>query len=168
MHLKKTLLAVALLTASAPSLALVGLSVGANGGATRLSGSGSNEYGYEYGVHASYGVGPFLSLNAGYTTGEGKVNTSLSAGKQTVKYTTIPVTLRFDFPLIIGDVYARAGANYYDVDHNPTKDDGIGFTGGAGFVLTIFPLVDFTIGYEYRDMGKLTTDSIVLSAGIGI
>nr|WP_159063764.1 outer membrane beta-barrel protein [Thaumasiovibrio occultus] len=164
--MKKALLAAALLAVSAPSLALTGLTVGANGGVTRLSGNGSNEYGHEVGIHASYSVAPFLSVSGGYTAGEGKVATSLNQTKTTVDYTTIPVELRADIPLLIGDVYAKAGANYYDVNHNSTiNDSGWGFSGGAGFVLTFLPVLEMTLGYEYREMGELTTDSVILSIG---
>ncbi|WP_413112175.1 outer membrane beta-barrel protein [Thaumasiovibrio sp. DFM-14] len=166
MAIKKSLLALTLLAVSAPSMAFLGLSVGANAGAARLSGSGSNQYGYEYGINASYSVAPFISISSGYTSGEGKVETDFTTGKQTVKYTSIPVQARIDIPLIIGDIYAKAGANYYDVDHFNTNDSGWGMTAGAGVAFTMIPFIDLAVGYEYREMGKLTTDSVVFSAGL--
>lgn len=171
--MKKTLLAAMLaLTALPASADIFGLSVGATAGAAQLDFQGNKEYGYEYGLNASYALNDFFSINAGVIQGSGEVDSNLSASKNDIDYTAFPVTLRGDLPLLIGSLYAKAGTNFYDVDvaRDGVKatDDGWAFTGGAGFVLTLLPLVDLSLGYEYRDMGEVTNNAVVVGVDISL
>ncbi|MFZ6043589.1 outer membrane beta-barrel protein, partial [Vibrio natriegens] len=92
--------------------------------------------------------------------------------KNDIDYTAFPLTLRGDIPLLIGSVYAKAGTNYYDYDvDNPVtgkSDDGWGFTGGAGVVFTLLPIVDISLGYEYREMGAVKNNAILLGIGASL
>lgn len=171
--MKKQLLAAALaLTALPASADILGLSVGATAGAAQLEYDDKSEYGYEYGVNASYQLNDFFSVNAGVVQGSGEVESDLSASDNDIDYTAIPVTFRGDIPLLIGSLYAKAGANYYDVDIErsgaKSNDDGWGFTGGVGFMFTLLPLIDLTLGYEYRDMGDVENNAVLLGVGIGL
>ncbi|MBV7264409.1 porin family protein [Photobacterium sp. WH77] len=171
--MKKLMLSAALALLSLPASAeILGLSVGANAGASRLEYDGNSDYGYEYGVNASYQVTSIFSVNAGLAIGSAEVDSKLSSAKNDIDYTSVPLTLQADIPLLVGSVYARAGTNYYDVDRKLSgvthKDDGWGFAGGAGFVLGIIPLLDLTLGYEYRDMGDVDSNAILLSVGFGL
>lgn len=171
--MKKSLLAAVLaLTALPASADIFGLSVGATLGAAQLDYDGQSEYGYEYGVNATYRLNDFFSVNAGVVQGSGEVDSDLSEAQNDIDYTAIPVTLRGDIPLLIGNLYAKAGTNYYDVDIERSgvkqNDDGWAFTGGAGFVLTLLPLIDVSIGYEYRDMGDVENNAVVLGVDLNI
>ncbi|UXI03130.1 porin family protein [Photobacterium sp. TY1-4] len=171
--MKKQLLAAALaLTALPASADILGLSVGATAGAAQLDYDGRSEYGYEYGVNASYQLNDFFSVNAGVVRGSGEVESDLSASDNDIDYTAVPVTFRGDLPLLIGSLYAKAGANYYDVDIERDglkgNDDGWGFTGGVGFMFTLLPFIDLSLGYEYRDMGEVENNAILFGVGIGL
>ena len=64
--MKKTLLAAMLAFTALPASAdIFGLSVGATAGAAQLDFQGNKEYGYEYGLNASYALNDFFSINAG-------------------------------------------------------------------------------------------------------
>ncbi|MDO6708881.1 outer membrane beta-barrel protein [Photobacterium sp. 1_MG-2023] len=171
--MKKVMMSVALTMLSLPASAeILGLSAGVHAGASRLEYDGNSDYGYEYGVNLNYQLTSILSANAGLAIGSAEVDSDFSAAKNDIDYTTIPLTLQADIPLLIGSIYARAGGNYYDVDRKfagtTFKDDGWGFAGGAGFVLGIIPLLDVTLGYEYRDMGDVDNNAILLSVGFGL
>lgn len=163
------LLAVTALPASAE---ILGLSVGGTVGAAQLDYDGNSEYGFEYGLNATYELNDFFSINAGVVQGSAEVDSDLSEAANDIDYTAFPLTFRGDFPLLIGSLYAKAGTNYYDVDiESPGRkinDDGWGFTGGAGFALTIFPLVDFSLGYEFREMGDVDNNAIILGVDISL
>ncbi|RWX56376.1 porin family protein [Photobacterium chitinilyticum] len=171
--MKKSLLAAMLaLTALPASADIFGLSVGATAGAAQLDFKGNTEYGFEYGVNASYQLNDFFSINAGVVQGSAEVDAELSASKNDIDYTAFPVTFRGDIPLLIGSLYAKAGTNYYDVDIEQSgvkaTDDGWAFTGGAGFVFTLLPLVDLSLGYEYRDMGEVKNNAVVVGVDISL
>ncbi len=104
--------------------------------------------------------------------GSAEVDANLSTSKNDIDYTAFPVTFRGDIPLLIGSLYAKAGTNYYDVDIEQSgvkaTDDGWAFTGGAGFVLTLLPLVDLSLGYEYRDMGEVKNNAVVVGVDISL
>ncbi len=69
--MKKCLLAAMLaLTALPASADIFGLSVGATAGAAQLDFKDSKEYGFEYGVNASYQLNDFFSINAGVVQGK--------------------------------------------------------------------------------------------------
>ncbi|MCW8328757.1 porin family protein [Photobacterium sp. SDRW27] len=164
-----TLLALMALPASAD---ILGVSVGASAGAARLDFDGNSEYGFEYGLNATYQINDIFSVNAGVVQGSAEVDSDLSEADNDIDYTAFPITVRGDIPLLIGSLYAKAGTNYYDVDIESqgikNSDDGWGFTGGAGFVLTIIPLVDLSLGYEYRDMGDVENNAVILGVGVGL
>ncbi|MGF1757656.1 porin family protein [Photobacterium sagamiensis] len=171
--MKKILLAATLALICMPASAdILGLSVGASVGAASIEYDGNSEYGFEYGINATYQINDIFSVNAGVVQGSAEVDASGNATKNDIDYTAFPLTLRGDFPLLIGSLYAKAGTNYYDVDRElsgiTVTDDGWGFTGGAGVVLTLIPLVDFTLGYEYRDMGDVTNNAVIFGVGIGL
>jgi len=171
--MKKCLLAAMLaLTALPASADIFGLSVGATAGAAQLDFKDNKEYGFEYGVNASYQLNDFFSINAGVVQGSAEVDANLSTSKNDIDYTAFPVTFRGDIPLLIGSLYAKAGTNYYDVDIEQSgvkaTDDGWAFTGGAGFVLTLLPLVDLSLGYEYRDMGEVKNNAVVVGVDISL
>ncbi|KLV09783.1 MULTISPECIES: porin family protein [Photobacterium] len=162
-----------LLIAAMPASADIwGFSVGASAGAARIEYQGNDDYGYEYGVHASYPFNDFLSINAGVVQGSAEVDARGQSAKNDIDYTAFPLTLRGDIPLLIGSVYAKAGTNYYDYDvDNPVtgkSDDGWGFTGGAGVVFTLLPIVDISLGYEYREMGAVKNNAILLGIGASL
>ncbi|WP_299018348.1 porin family protein [uncultured Photobacterium sp.] len=171
--MKKCLLATVLALASLPASAdILGLSVGATAGGSNVEFDGNSEYGFEYGINAKYQFSDMFSINAGVIQGSADVEANLQSADNEIDYTAFPVTLRGDIPLLIGNLYAKAGANYYDVDiESPgvkENDDGWGFTGGAGVVLTLLPLLDFSLGYEYRNMGDVESNAIVLGVQLGI
>ena len=170
---KKSVLAALLALSALPASAeLLGVSVGATAGAAQIDYEGNSEYGFEYGINATYRLNDFFSVNAGVVQGSAEVDSDLSEAVNDIDYTAFPLTFRGDFPLLIGSLYAKAGTNFYDVDIEAPgldeSDDGWGFTGGVGFALTIFPLVDFSLGYEYREMGDVENNAIILGVDVGI
>lgn len=171
--MKKYLIAAALLLGSLPvSAEIFGLSAGATAGGANVKFDGNSDYGFEYGVNASYQFNDMLSINAGVVQGSADVDANLQTADNEIDYTAFPVTIRGDLPLLIGNLYAKAGTNYYDVDiESPgvqINDDGWGFTGGAGFVFTLLPLFDLSLGYEYRNMGDVESNAVVLGVQLGI
>ncbi|GAB6261178.1 porin family protein [Photobacterium sp. CCB-ST2H9] len=171
--MKKVWMSLAIGMLSLPASAdILGLSVGAHAGAARLEYDGNSDYGYEYGVDASYRLTSIFSVNAGLAIGSGEVDSDLTTAKNDIDYTSVPITLQADIPLLVGSIYARAGGNYYEVDRKLAgvkhSDDGWGFAGGAGFVLGIIPLLDLSLGYEYRDMGDVDNNAILLSVGFSL
>ncbi|MGF1689121.1 porin family protein [Photobacterium japonica] len=162
----------ALLYSLPVSADVLGLSFGATAGAARIEYDGNDDYGFEYGVNAAYHFNDMFSVNAGLVQGRAEVSSDLSSAKNDIDYTAFPLTLRGDIPLVIGNVYAKVGTNYYDYDIDTpgmrSSDDGWGFTGGAGFVFTLLPFVDLSLGYEYRDMGDVTNNSILFGVGASL
>ncbi|PSV49268.1 porin family protein [Photobacterium indicum] len=166
--MKKLLLAATLVLTCLPASAdILGISVGASAGASRVDYKGNTDTGYEYGIDGTYHINDIFSVNVGIVQGSADVDDDISSFKNDIDYTAVPITLRGDLPLLIGSLYAKAGTSYYDVDISNAsfKDDGWGFTGGAGFVLTLIPLIDLTLGYEYRDMGEVENNAVVLGVG---
>lgn len=156
----------------AASADLLGVSVGASAGASRISYDGNSDYGYEYGINATYHINDIFSVNAGFVQGSAEVDSQLASAKNDIDYTSFPITLRGDLPFVIGSLYAKAGTNYYNADRElagkKNTEKGWGFTGGAGVVLSFIPVVDLTLGYEYRDMGGISNNAFILSVGVGI
>lgn len=111
-------------------------------------------------------------MNAGFVQGSAEVDSNLASAKNDIDYTSFPITLRGDLPFVIGSLYAKAGTNYYNADREiagqKDTEKGWGFTGGAGVVLSFIPVVDLTLGYEYRDMGGISNNAFILSVGVGI
>lgn len=170
--MKRWLVAAIALLPMVASADLLGVSVGASAGGSRISYNGNSDYGYEYGIHGTYHINDIFSVNAGLAQGSAEVDSKFGSAKNDIDYTTFPITLRGDLPLVIGSVYAKAGTNYYNVDRelagNKQTEKGWGFTGGAGVVFTMIPVVDLTLGYEYRDMGEVENNAIIFSVGFGI
>ncbi|MFB9933863.1 porin family protein [Photobacterium aphoticum] len=162
----------ALLYSFPVSADLLGFSFGASAGAARIEYDGNDDYGFEYGVNASYHFNDMLSVNAGVVQGSAEVDSNLSSAKNDIDYTAFQLTLRGDIPLVIGNAYAKVGTNYYDYDIDTPgmrdTNDGWGFTGGAGFVFTLLPFIDLSLGYEYRDMGDVTNNSIIFGVGASL
>ncbi|PSW04473.1 porin family protein [Photobacterium lipolyticum] len=171
--MKKMLLAATLALICMPASAeVLGLSVGASAGASSIEYDGNSEYGFEYGINGAYQINDIFSVSAGVVQGSAEVDASGNTVKNDIDYTAFPLTLRGDLPLLIGSLYAKAGTNYYDVDRALSginvNDTGWGIIGGAGVVLTLIPLVDFTLGYEYRDMGDVTSNAVIFGIGMGL
>ncbi|MGF1724358.1 porin family protein [Photobacterium nomapromontoriensis] len=162
-----------LLICTAPASAdIFGLSVGATAGAAQIKYDGHDDYGFEYGINAAYQFNDMISVNAGVVQGSAEINADGQSAKNDIDYTAFPITIRGDLPLLIGNLYAKAGTNYYDYDIENSgmkgSDDGWGFTGGAGFVFTLLPFIDLSLGYEYRDMGDVTNNSILFGIGTSL
>ncbi|KLV03686.1 hypothetical protein ABT56_17870 [Photobacterium aquae] len=171
--MKRVVMAILMLVAAGSASAdLLGISVGATAGGTRVEYDGQNDNGFEYGVNAGYHFSDFLSVNAGVVLGSVDVDANGFAATNEVDYTSFPITLRGDIPLLIGNLYAKAGTNYYDYDvERPGFKDsetGWGFAGGAGFVFTLLPFIDLSLGYEYRDMGEVTNNSVMFGIGASL
>ena len=160
------LVLVGVLCASPAAADLLGFSVGASVGGARVEYQGNDDYGVEYGINGSYFINDMLSINAGVVQGSADVDAPNQIAKNEIDYTSIPLTLRADLPLLIGSVYGKAGINYYDYDVDRPgvpreSDDGWGFAGGAGVVFTMLPFIDLSLNYEYRDMGDVTNNAIL-------
>ena len=167
------LVATLLLCAAPASADLLGFSVGATVGGARVEYEGNDDYGVEYGINGAYHINDIFSINAGVVQGSADVDAPGLSTKNEIDYTSFPLTLRADLPLVIGSVYGKLGTNYYDYDIDrssvPTQsDDGWGFAGGAGVVFTMLPFIDLSLNYEYRDMGDVTNNSILFGISAGL
>ncbi|MGR5065755.1 porin family protein [Photobacterium sp. DNB22_13_2] len=167
------LVATLLLCAAPASADLLGISVGATVGGARVEYKGNDDTGVEYGINGAYHFNDIFSVNAGVVQGSADVDAPNQLAKNEIDYTSFPLTLRADLPLVIGSVYGKLGTNYYDYDVDQSgqprqSEDGWGFAGGAGVVFSMLPFVDLSLNYEYRDMGDVTNNSILFGVSAGL
>ncbi|WP_047042998.1 porin family protein [Vibrio mexicanus] len=132
--MKKTLLALALIGASATASADSWIYGGANVGSSDLGNDSSNTYG----VHVGTGLLPFIGLEAGYQnhgefSGSGYYNT-LGDLKADSLYFAVKPSIDFG-PL---HVYAKAGAHSYDVTGDNYKEDSVDLMYGVGAEYFVF------------------------------
>lgn len=128
--MKKTLLALALLGASASASADSWIYGGANVGTADLAGDSATSYG----VHVGTGILPFIGLEAGYQNhGEFNYGNSAKVDGDSIYFAVKP---SIDFgPL---HVYARGGVHSYNLDGNNFSEDEVDFMYGVGAEYFVF------------------------------
>lgn len=160
-------LAALLLTVAAPSYAQsTPFSMTAEAGPTQVSYGGDTATGYEWKVRGSYRLTTFSSVNLGY--GETRADLKDKVGdKHNYKAYTIPVTLTLRQPLSIGDIYFRAGGQYYNRTYNDKESDGFGLTGALGINLLSSNASNFSLEVGYSTQGSADSTSFTVGAGVG-
>lgn len=138
--MKKTLLALALIGASATASADSWLYGGVQAGQSDLDSDNATAYS----VHVGTGILPFIGLEAGYWNfGETDINLPRLGQKYTAEATSVYFAAKpsIDFgPL---HLYARGGLHSYDISYTgPTpvsNDDGVDVMYGVGAEYSILP-----------------------------
>ena len=160
-------LAALLLAAAAPVYAQsTPFNMTASAGPTQVSYGGQSATGYQWQVRGSYRLTPFSSVNLGY----GETNADLKdkeGDKHAYKAYTVPLTMTLRHPMQIGDVYLRAGGQYYYRTYKDVESDGFGLTGAVGINLNNMDGSNFSLEIGYSTQGSADSTSITIGAGIG-
>ncbi|MCG3728664.1 outer membrane beta-barrel protein [Vibrio cincinnatiensis] len=140
------------------------MTVGA--GPTQVSYGGDTATGYEWKVRGSYRLTSFSSVNLGY--GETKADLEDKLGeKHSYKTYTVPLTMTLRQPFSVGDVYLRAGGQYYNRTYKDNESDGFGITGAIGINLLSANASNFSLEVGYSTQGSADSTSISVGAGLG-
>ena len=140
-------------------------SMTASAGPTQVSYGGQTATGYQWQVRGAYRLTPFSSVNLGY----GETNADIrdkDGEKHAYKAYTVPVTMTLRHPMPIGDVYLRAGGQYYNRTYKDIERDGFGLTGAVGVNLNNMDGSNFSLEIGYSTQGSADTTSITVGAGI--
>ncbi|MFL7866745.1 outer membrane beta-barrel protein [Vibrio cincinnatiensis] len=160
-------LAALLLIFAAPSYAQsTPFSMTASAGPTRVSYGGDTATGYEWKVRGSYRLTPFSSVNLGYSETNADLKDKLGE-KHSYKAYTVPLTMTLRQPFSVGDVYLRAGGQYYNRTYKDNESDGFGLTGAIGVNLLSANASNFSLEVGYSTQGSADSTSISIGAGIG-
>lgn len=149
--MKKTLLALMLVGASATASADSWLYAGIQGGQSNLQSENSTAYGF----HAGTGILPIIGVEAGYFN-HGSIdvearNTDGSADLSSF-YAALKPSIDFG-PL---HIYAKGGINTFNVEYSGglrslSDDSGVGLMYGVGAEYNILP--GLTVGASYQSFG---------------
>ncbi|MGC9423005.1 MULTISPECIES: outer membrane beta-barrel protein [Vibrio] len=141
-------------------------SMTASAGPTQVSYGGDKATGYAWNVRGSYLLTPFSSVNLGY----GETNADLKddlGDKHSYKAYTVPLTMTLRQPFAAGDVYLRAGGQYYNRTYKDNESDGFGLTGAIGINLLSTNASNFSLEVGYSTQGSADSTSITVGAGLG-
>ncbi|WP_194439494.1 porin family protein [Vibrio fluminensis] len=156
--MKKTLLALALIGASATASADSWIYGGANVGQSDLGG----EEATSYGVHVGTGILPLIGLEAGYQN-HGEFDISGTSAKLEADSVYFAVKPSIDFgPL---HVYAKGGLHKWDIS-GPAKysDDDVDVMYGVGAEYFLFGPVSVGASYSVFNMDKEDVKTLSLNA----
>ncbi|WP_260258668.1 porin family protein [Vibrio intestinalis] len=148
--MKKTLIALALLGASATASADSWIYGGVQGGQSDFSGENDTAYG----VHVGTGILPFIGLEAGYWD-FGQVEFSAPRAGITAKADASSLYFAAKPSIDFGPlhVYARGGLHSYDIGYSSNfgsipSDDGIDIMYGVGAEYSVLPGLTIGAGYQ--------------------
>ncbi|EGU29566.1 hypothetical protein VII00023_09149 [Vibrio ichthyoenteri ATCC 700023] len=156
--MKKTLLALALLGASATASADSWIYGGANVGQSDLAGESATSYG----VHVGTGILPFIGLEAGYQN-HGEFDATNFGHKIDGDSVYFAVKPSIDFgPL---HVYAKGGVHSYDLKGDlGFKDDGVDMMYGVGAEYFVMGPISLGASYTVFAMDKEDVKNFSLNA----
>lgn len=153
--MKKTLLVLALLGASASASADSWIYGGASVGMADFNGSD----GTAYNVHVGTGILPLIAIEAGYNRFDdfGKNDTSFDN-----TYLAAKPSINFG-PL---QVYAKGGVHKWDMDSKIDDDDGYDLMWGVGADYEVFGPLSIGLNYTSYELDHDNIDTFNLTASL--
>lgn len=141
------------------------LAVDVSAGTTQVEYKEQKETGITWSINARYQVAPMSSIYTGYSETSADLSTDANPNT-TFKSYTVPVGLRFDVPLVIGDTYLRGGGEYYSLEHGTDSEKGWGYQLGFGYRLGM--IVGPSLGFEVllSENDDITTTTFSLNGSV--
>ncbi|MDD1795438.1 hypothetical protein L4D06_21415 [Enterovibrio makurazakiensis] len=149
------------LFASSASALVLPLSVGADAGVANVKYKGRSATGFFWSVTGNLKLTSMTSIYSGY--GETTADIPDESGiDQSFTSVSVPLALQVRVPIVLGDVYVRGGANYYENTYGTEVEDGYGLLGAVGLSLApaIGPGMAIEVGYQDRGNAETGTVSI--------
>ncbi|WP_136486556.1 porin [Vibrio sp. H11] len=153
--MKKTLLALALLSASSTALADSWIYGGASVGQADYKGDESTSYN----IHVGTGILPIVGLEAGYTD-FGDFDVDGNSFDASTVYVALKPSIDFG-PL---HVYARGGVHRWETEVNGNKDDDIDIMYGVGAEYFLMGPVSVGASYHKYEVDNGSIDTFSLNA----
>lgn len=143
------------------------LSIGVDGGVTDVKYKGKSETGYFWAVNGNLKLNDYSSVYSGYGETSADIPDTLGVDQ---KFTSrsIPLALQLNLPFIPGgNVYLRAGGNYYQNTYVNEDESGWGLLGAVGMRLSTGAGPGISIELTFQDRGDAETSTVAVGAKFG-
>ena len=142
------------------------VSIGVDGGVSDVKYRGQNEVGYFWGITGNLKLNDYSSLYTGYGETRADIPDSFDI-KQSFTSKSIPLALQVNLPIILGNIYLRAGGNYYQNVFGVEKEEGWGLLGALGIKVSTGVGPGVAIEMTFQDRGDAETSTVAVGAKFG-